>query len=123
MSDRVIGGSGRSGRAGASALGQILRLEVPIVVRLGERTMNLGEVMAMTPGAILEFQKKAEEELDLLVNDRVIGCGTAVKVGENFGLKVTHIGDVRERAAALAAEAARTQQEEMAAASDDDPVF
>ena len=72
----------------------ILRLEVPIVVRLGERAMRLGEVLNLAPGSIIELPKNAEAPLDILVNNKPVGVGRAVKVGENFGLRITAVGDV-----------------------------
>ena len=84
-----------------SELDRILRLEVPIIVRLGQQRLRTRDVVSLVPGAIIELNKTAEEELDLLVNNKQIGSGAAVKVGENFGLRVTYIGDVRERIAAL----------------------
>lgn len=83
-------------------LQQILSLEVPLVVVLGERTMPVAEVMALLPGAIIELPKNADSELSVLVNDRVIGVGSAVKVGENFGIRLNYLGDVSKRVAALA---------------------
>jgi flagellar motor switch protein FliN len=85
----------------ASDLASVLRLEVPVIVRLGERRMPLREVLALVPGSIIELPKSAEAELDLLVNNKQIGLGAAVKVGENFGLRITYLGDVRERIEAL----------------------
>jgi flagellar motor switch protein FliN/FliY len=82
-------------------LGQILKLEVPIVVRLGERTLPVSGVIGMVPGSIIELPKNADCELDLLVNNKPVGCGLAVKVGENFGLRLTYVGDVRARIDAL----------------------
>ena len=89
----------------ASDLTAVLRLEVPVIVRLGGRAMTLSEVVALVPGSIIELPKNAEEELDLMINNKQIGSGVAVKVGENFGLRITFIGDVRSRIAALGAEA------------------
>jgi len=74
----------------------ILAIEVPVIVQLGRRKMAVGEVMRFAVGAIIEFQKSAEEELELLANNRPIGAGHAVKVGENFGIKITKIGSVKE---------------------------
>ncbi len=85
---------------------RILKIEVPVVVRVGERQMRMSEVLALVPGSIIELNKRAEDELDLLINNKQIGSGNAVKVGENFGLRVTYIGDVRERIEALGADAA-----------------
>ncbi len=71
-------------------------MEVPVIVTLARRTLTLSEVMRLGPGAIIEFIKSSDEPLELLINNKVIGLGEAVKVGENFGLKITQIGDVKE---------------------------
>lgn len=75
---------------------RLLAIEVPVIVQLGVRRMNVGEVMRFSVGAIIEFSKSAEEELELLANNRPIGKGHAVKVGENFGIKLTGISPVKE---------------------------
>ncbi len=82
-------------------LSSILRLEVPVIVRLGERSMTVNEVLGLVPGAIIELTKSSEDELDLLVNNKQIGMGTAVKVVENFGIRISYIGDLKQRIAAL----------------------
>lgn len=79
-----------------SELKRILSLEVPIIVKLAERKLTLGEIMRLGQGAIIEFSKASDEPLELMVNNKTVGLGEAVKVGENFGLKLTHIGDVRQ---------------------------
>lgn len=80
----------------------ILRLRVPVIVRLGQKDMQLEDVMALGPGTIIELPKLADEELDILVNNIAIGTGKAVKIGENFGLRVMDIRDPHERIIALA---------------------
>jgi flagellar motor switch protein FliN/FliY len=85
-------------------LRRILRLEVPIIVKLAERKLNVNEVMRLGAGAIIEFFKSSEEPLQLLVNNKVIGLGEAVKVGENFGLRISQIGDVKTIVEALGGE-------------------
>ena len=83
------------------SLDRLMSLEVPIIVRMGERLMTLGDVLSMVPGMIIELPKHAEEELDLLVNNKVVGSGRAVKVGENYGIRISFVGDVRSRLSAL----------------------
>lgn len=75
-------------------LTQILKLEVPVIVRMGERKMSVRDVVALMPGAIIELPKNADADLDLLVGNKQIGCGQAVKVGENFGIRLTFVGDI-----------------------------
>ncbi len=82
----------------------ILQLEVPLIVQIAVRTMTVEEVTSLAPGAIIELPKPADDELELLVNNKTIGAGTAVKVGENYGLRVTYIGDLQERITAMANE-------------------
>ena len=84
----------------------ILALEVPLIVQIGERSTTLGEILNLAPGSILELSKTADRDLDLLINNKPIGQGRAMKVGENFGVRVTDIGRVTERVDAIAAGAA-----------------
>jgi flagellar motor switch protein FliN/FliY len=106
-----IPGTSRSGEAQKAApvaesaplMGQVpnelrrlLAIEVPVIVQLGARRLTIGEVMRFSVGAIIEFHKSADEELDLLVNNKTVGKGHAVKVGENFGIKISTISPVKE---------------------------
>ncbi len=79
-----------------SELQRILKLEVPVIVKLAERKLLLSEVMRLGVGAIIEFIKSNDEPLQLLINNKPIGVGEAVKVGENFGLRITQIGDIKQ---------------------------
>jgi flagellar motor switch protein FliN/FliY len=87
--------------ATAAEVKRILNLQVPIIVRLAERKLNVNEVMRLGTGAIIEFFKSSDEPLELLVNNKVIGVGEAVKVGENFGLRLTRVGDISQIVAAV----------------------
>lgn len=80
----------------AEQLQRILRLQVPVIVKLAERRLMLSEVMRLGTGAIIEFFKSSDEPLELLINNKVIGVGETVKVGENFGLRITQIGDLKQ---------------------------
>ena len=85
----------------ADELQRVLRLKVPVIVRLAERRLAVGEVLRLGVGSIIEFTKRSEDPLDLLVNNRPVAVGEAVKVGENFGLRVKQVGSAGELAAAL----------------------
>ncbi len=82
-------------------LRRILRLCVPVRVRVAERTIPVGEVLKFAPGIILEFDRPVDSELDLMVANRQIGTGVAVKYNEHFGIRVNYIGDVRQRIESL----------------------
>ena len=91
-------------RKSSTELQRILKLEVPVIVKLAERKLNLSEVMRLGVGAIIEFVKSSDEPLQLLINNKPIGVDEAVKVGENFGLRITQVGDIKQIVQALAGE-------------------
>ncbi len=76
-------------------LSRVLKLHVPVIVRLAERRIPVKHIMQWSTGSIIEFDKPADAELDLMINNKCIGFGRAVKVGENFGLRVTRIQSIR----------------------------
>ena len=80
---------------------RILGIQVPVVVRLAERAIPVSEVLKMSPGTILEFDRTVDMDLDLLVNNHQIGSGVAVKVNERFGLRIQKLGDLGERIRSL----------------------
>ncbi len=92
-------------------LKSLLRLQVPLIVQIADRLMPVEEVMNLAPGAIIELPKRADEELSILVNNKAIGAGRAVKVGENFGVRVTYIGNLRQRIAAMGEGAAPASED------------
>jgi flagellar motor switch protein FliN/FliY len=80
---------------------RILKLEVPVIVELAGREMSLAEILNLGNGAIIEFEKPFDAPLELKINNKTIGLGQAVKVGEKFGLRVGEIGSVTQRIKAM----------------------
>jgi flagellar motor switch protein FliN len=76
---------------------RIMRVPVTVSVRLAERKMSLGTVVALVPGSLVTFNKSCEDLLDLYVNNHRFCQGEAIKIGESFGLKVTKVGLIEER--------------------------
>ncbi len=85
----------------ATELATILQLKVPVIVTIGERGMPLESILSLGPGSIVELTKHAEEPLELRVNNKRIGAGRAVKVGENFGIRIDQIGTPEARVQAM----------------------
>lgn len=82
-------------------LRRILQIEVPVIVQLADRQMTMKEVLSFNVGSVIEFENRFDAELKLVVTNRQIGLGHAVKVGENFGLRVTRIGTIYDTIMAL----------------------
>jgi flagellar motor switch protein FliN/FliY len=82
-------------------LKRILGLSVPVTVTLAEREMSVESILAIRVGTILEFDVSFDSELQLCVANHPIGTGTAVKSGENFGLRINRIATVQDRIESL----------------------
>ncbi len=72
----------------------VKKLEVVVSVRICETRMNVRDVLAMTPGSIIELPTSAEGWLEVLVGGKPVGTGRAVKIGENFGVCIHRIGQL-----------------------------
>jgi len=84
-------------------LDRLRDLPVPVIVKLAEKKVELGQVLAIGPGAIITFEKSCEDLLDLYVNNQLFCRGEAVKIGEKFGIKICEVGSAEERVSAVLA--------------------
>ena len=82
-------------------LTRILGLEITLSVVLAERLMTVESILDMKTGTIIEFDVPFDSELRLNIGNHPIGAGQTVKIGENFGLKLTRVAGVPERVGAM----------------------
>lgn len=80
---------------------RLLRIRVPLIVQLARQALAVSQIRKLSSGTILEFERDVDRPCDLLVNNRPIGVGEVVRVGENFGLRVTEIRDAAARIRSL----------------------
>lgn len=76
----------------ADPLARLRHLPVQISVRLAEKKIPMSQLLGITPGMLITFNKSCEELLDLYINNSRYCRGEAVKIGENFGLKINQVG-------------------------------
>jgi len=81
-----------------SNLDLLLDVELEATIRFGEREMLLREVMSLMPGAVVELDQLVNEPADLLVAGRLVARGEVVVVDGNFGLRVTEVASMSQRA-------------------------
>ena len=66
-------------------------VDMEVTVELGRARMTVRDLLALTPGNVLELDRAAGSPADLLVNGRLIARGEVVVVDEDFGLRITEI--------------------------------
>ena len=75
----------------------LMKIELPITVTLARKKQTVAEISRLVPGDIIQFAKSCDEVLELEVADQRIAVGEAVKVNDNFGLRITSIIPPEER--------------------------
>jgi flagellar motor switch protein FliN len=69
----------------------LLGVNLQVAVEIGRTTLPIRDVLALTPGSIVELDKLAGEKVDVLINGRPIAQGEVVVVDENFGVRITDV--------------------------------
>lgn len=80
---------------------RILSINVPLAVMLAQQDLPIESILDIKVGTIVEFDVPFDLDLTLEVANQPIAKGQAVKVGENFGLRIAQIGSVKDRIDAL----------------------
>jgi len=67
--------------------------DVPVKVSavLGRARMEVGELLKLGPGAVLELDRKVGEAIDIYVNNRLVARGEVVLVEDKLGVTMTEI--------------------------------
>jgi flagellar motor switch protein FliN/FliY len=79
----------------------LMDIELPLMVRMGQTEMQLGDLLKLTPGSILELNRAADAPVELLVNSKLIAKGEVVVVDGNFAFRITEIESTDTRIRSL----------------------
>ena len=80
-----------AGAAPARGVELLHGVAMEVTVELGRTRLSVRELLALSPGDVLELDRAAGSPADLLVNGRLIARGEVVVVDEDFALRVTEI--------------------------------
>ena len=75
----------------AEDLEHVFDVPVQVAAVLGRTRMGVGELLRMTPGHILELDRRVGEAIDIFVNDRLVARGEVVLVDDKLGVTMTEI--------------------------------
>ena len=67
--------------------------DVPVLVSavLGRSKMDVGELLKLGPGTVLELDRRVGEAIDIYVNNRLVARGEVVLVEDKLGVTMTEI--------------------------------
>jgi len=79
----------------------LLKVPVSLAIEVGRTKMNLSDLLDTQEGTVIELARHLDEPLDILVNGALIAHGIVVLANEKFGLQITDIISLEERARSL----------------------
>jgi flagellar motor switch protein FliN/FliY len=75
----------------AADLEAVFDVPVHVSAVLGRTHMDVGDLLKLGPGSILELDRKVGEAIDIFVNNRLVARGEVVLVKERLGITMTEI--------------------------------
>ena len=79
----------------------LLKVPVSLAIEVGRTQMTLNDLLETQEGSVIELERLLDEPLDILVNGALIAHGVVVLVNERFGLQITDIISLEDRARSL----------------------
>jgi flagellar motor switch protein FliN/FliY len=76
---------------GAADLEAVFDVPVQVSAVLGRARMEIGELLRMGPGTVLELDRKVGEAIDIYVNNRLVARGEVVLVEDKLGVTMAEI--------------------------------
>lgn len=72
----------------------LMDVELETSVVIAQKEMKFGDIIKLTPGSIIYFEKKYFEPVELYINGRNIAVGDVVKLSGKFGFRIKEIKKV-----------------------------
>ncbi len=88
--------SGERAAQNTGTMDLLMDMELPVMVRFGSTRMLLRDLLKLTAGSIIEFNRSLENPIEVLVNGRIVARGSAIVVEGNYGVRISEIAPSRE---------------------------
>jgi flagellar motor switch protein FliN/FliY len=75
----------------AADLEAVFDVPVQVSAVLGRSKMDVGELLKLGPGTVLELDRRVGESIDIYVNNRLVARGEVVLVEDKLGVTMTEI--------------------------------
>src|SRR3954469_19661609 len=76
---------------GAADLEAVFDVPVQVSAVLGRARMEVGDLLKLGPGTVLELDRRVGEAIDIYVNNRLVARGEVVLVEDKLGVTMTEV--------------------------------
>jgi flagellar motor switch protein FliN/FliY len=75
----------------------LLDIKLDVTFEVGRSKMLISDLLSLGQGSVIELHRLVGDELDLLVNGKLIAKGEVIVVNEKFGCKISEIVSPEDR--------------------------
>jgi flagellar motor switch protein FliN/FliY len=80
-------------------MNRLMELRLPVSVLLGHTSISIREVLKLTPGSVIELDRKVGDYVEIVVHGTVVARGEIVSVGGNYGVRIKEVISREDRLA------------------------
>jgi flagellar motor switch protein FliN/FliY len=70
---------------------RILEVNLELTVVIGRTTMQLKDILELEKGSLIELDALANQDVEVLINGKILAYGKVVVVDQHFGVRITSI--------------------------------
>jgi flagellar motor switch protein FliN len=89
--DELVDGATTASKGLGDRLDLVEHVKIQLTVSIGSADLSVADLFALDAGKVIPLDKQVDSPVDLCVNGRIVGRGTLVAVGDQFGVRVTDI--------------------------------
>ena len=86
-----------TGAAGEIDIEMLMDVPVHMTVEVGRKKMTIKELLSLTPGSVVTFDRAVTEPMDIMVNGTLVARGEVVSADGQFGLRLVDVVSPKER--------------------------
>ena len=91
MADDIAYNEDENAARVAADLEAVFDVPVQVSAVLGRSKMEVGELLKLGPGTVLELDRRVGEAIDIYVNNRLVARGEVVLVEDKLGVTMTEV--------------------------------
>ncbi len=97
MSEKELAPAGLSTFEDELDLDVLQNIPVVLSAEVGRASLKIKDLLRLSEGSVVEFDRLAGESIDVCVNNTVIAKGEVVVVNERYGIRLTQVLDAADR--------------------------
>ena len=85
--------------ASSPMMNRLMELRLPVSVLLGHTSITIREVLKLSPGSVIELDRKVGDYVEIVVHGTIVARGEIVSVAGNYGVRIKEVISREERLA------------------------